>query len=657
MKFGKIDSDNLKMQLYEQDTSVSAMVIGDIGNVIFVYNQEKGFTTEFTRHTRIKIFKKEGFEFADQMLELYSSNDIKEDLGRLRAATYNLDGNKVVTSKMNKNASVFRDDINEYWKSVKFTLPEVREGSIIEFEYSIKSDRIFSLPTWYFQTSIPVLWSEFNVVAPEYLEYKQISAGYEPLTVSSHTTGRGSASIVQRGEFESSMSGRKTATSVNSINFATNIYRMVAVDVPPFIEEPMLTTKENYIAKINFELARTEFPNVPVKLYTQTWESINLRLIEHSNFGEQMKFGLFLNKPLEDINSSVSDPLEKMVAIHKYIQDNMKWNGFYSLYSTSLRSASNEKSGSIADINLMLVLMLQKAGFDTYPVLLSTRSNGLVNKYLPSLSSFNYVIAMVQHEGKTYLMDASDPYSTVNMLPARCLNGEGLIVEEDKANWISLNPQKSMDSETVVTLEMDQQGDFSGTIVFDDKDYAAAYKREEIKESKGQDDYLNSFEADNEGLDVENYRIYNLDELYQPIREIFEVKIKGQSNLAGDIFYINPMFYERMESNIFRIEERKYPVDFGCPLHEVYKLSLKLPEGFVVDDLPESVVYEFGKKKLLFYYKIEVNEGLIMLINELHINDSLFLYDEYKELKEFFNGVVAKHSEMIVLKRTESSLE
>jgi hypothetical protein len=653
MKFGKIDSENLKMQSFEQDTSVSAMVIGDIGNVIFVYNQEKGFTVEYSRHTRIKIFKKEGYEFADQMLELYSSNGIREELGRLRAATYNMDGRKVVTSKMDKKASVFRDDINEYWKSVKFTLPEVREGSIIEFEYSIKSDRIFSLPTWYFQTSIPVLWSEFNVVAPEYLEYKQIGAGYEPLTVSSHTTGHGSANIAYGGEFEYTRSSK----TVETINFSTNIYRMVAVDVPPFIEEPMLTTKENYITKINFELARTEYPNVPVKLYTQTWESINLRLIEHSNFGEQMKFGLFLNKPLEDINSSVSDPLEKMVAIHKYIQDNMKWDGFYSLYSSSLRSASNEKSGNIADINLMLILMLQKAGFDTYPVLLSTRSNGFVNKYLPSLSSFNYVVALVKHEGNSYLMDASDPYSTVNMLPTRCLNGEGLIVEEDKAGWVNLNPQKSMDSETVVTLEMDQKGDFNGTIMVTDKDYAAAYKREEHKESKSQDDYIESFEEDNEGLEVENYRIHNLDEIYQPLREIFEVRIKGVSNLAGDIFYINPMLYERMESNIFRIDERKYPVDFGYPIHDVFKLSLTLPDGFIVDELPESVAYEFGKKKLLFSYRIEVNEGVISLINELHINDVLFLYDEYKELREFFNGIVAKHSEMIVLKRTESSGE
>ncbi len=651
MKYGKIDSLNLEMQSYDKDTSVSAMVIGDIGSVRFIYNNDNGFNIEFNRHTRIKIFKKEGYSFADQMIELYSHNRIKEDVGILKAATYNLEGKKVVSSKMSKKSSVFRDEINEYWNSVKFTLPDVKEGSIIEFEYTIRSNSISSLPTWYFQETIPVLWSEYNVEAPEYFVYKQIGSGYEPLQISSQTSGTGSITITYGGEI--GLMGNKSEVYTKTEKFRTNKYRMVAFDVPPFIEEPMLTTKENYISKVKFELARTEFPGQSLKLYTETWESINLRLIEHSRFGNQLDGGLFLNKPLESINSTFDDPVEKMVAIHKYIQDNMKWDGFYSMYSSSLRSAYNEKSGTIGDINLMLVLMLKKAGFETYPVALSTRSNGFINKLFPSLSSVNYVIAMVKHEGSTYLLDASDPYCTVNMLPTRCLNGEGLIVENDKSDWVDLNPSKSMDSETVMSLETDREGDFIGTIVVTDKDYAASNMREEIEDEKSEDDYIESFENNNEGLEVLDYRFDNLEDLYKPFRASYEVKISGISDRAGDLIYINPMFFDRMKSNIFRIEERKYPIDFGSPVHEVFKLILKVPEGFYVDELPESTEFDFGNNRLVFSYRIEENEGVISLVNEIHINDILFLYNDYKGLKEFFNKIVEKHSEMIVLKKVE----
>ena len=611
-----------------------------------------------TRHTRIKIFKKEGYSFADQMIELYSHNGIKEEVGILKAATYNLEGKKVVSSKMSKRSSVFKDEINEYWNSVKFTLPDVKEGSIIEFEYTIRSNRISRLPTWYFQETVPVLWSEFNVEAPEYFVYKQIGFGYEPLQISSQTSGTGAITITYGGELLRDSGGAyKTSKHVETQKYKTNRYRMVAIDVPPFIVEPMLTTKENYISKVKFELSRTEFPGQPLKLYTETWESINLRLLEHGRFGNQLDGGLFLNKPLESINSTFDDPVEKMVAIHKYIQDNMKWDGFYSMYSGSLRSAFNDKSGTIGDINLMLIVMLKKAGFDTYPVVLSTRSNGFINKLFPSLSSVNYVIAMVKHEGSTYLLDASDPYCTVNMLPTRCLNGEGLIVEKDKSDWVDLNPSKSMDSETVISLETDQEGDFMGTIVITDKDYSAANKRKEIEDEKSEDDYIESFENNNEGLEVLDYRFDNLKDLYKPFSASYEVKISGISDRAGGLIYINPMFFDRMKSNIFRIEERKYPIDFGSPVHEVFKLNLKVPEGFYVDELPENTEFDFGNKRLVFSYRMEENEGVISLVNEIHINDILFLYDDYKGLKEFFNKIVEKHSEMLVLRQTDKEGE
>jgi hypothetical protein len=510
------------------------------------------------------------------------------------------------------------------------------------------------LPTWYFQNYIPVLWSEYNVEVPQYFVYNQIGSGYEPLQISSQKSGTGSISTIYGGELIRDSGGAyKTSRHTETEKYRTNIFRKVAIDVPPFIQEPMLTTEENYITKVRFELARTEFPKQPVKMYTQTWESINSRLMENGRFGGQFDGGLFLNKPLESINSTFEDPVEKMIAIHKHIQDNMKWDGFYSMYSGSLRSAYNEKSGTIGDINLMLILMLKKAGFETYPVVLSTRSNGFINKFFPSLSSFNYVIAMVKHKGSIYLLDASDPYCTVNMLPTRCLNGEGLIVKRDKSDWVDLNPSNSNDTETVMNLEMDQEGDFMGTIVVTDKDYAAANKRKKIEDEKSEDDYIESFENNNEGLEVLDYGFDNLKDLYEPLRASYEVKISGISDRAGDLIYINPMFYDRMKSNIFRIEERKYPVDFGSPVHDVFKLELKVPEGFYVDELPESAEFDFGNKRLVFSYRIEENEGVISLVNEIHINDILFLYDDYTGLKEFFNKIVEKHSEMLVLKKTE----
>ncbi|MEE4215769.1 MAG: DUF3857 domain-containing protein [Bacteroidales bacterium] len=659
MEFGDIDPDNLAMKAYVRDTSVSAMVIGDFGDISFIYDQDLGFKIIFKRHTRIKIFTKEGYDFANQSLALYSTANIKEEVIKLRATTYNLEGTKVVKSNMDKRSAIFRDEINKYWNSVKFTLPDVKEGSIIEFEYTLSSNRLFSLPVWYFQRSIPVNWSELVLEAPEYFEYKRLSTGYDPLHITTHEYGTGSVTrtTTARMDTRQAISGNPNRHNTYHDRYITNIYRMVGKDVPAFIEEPMLTTSDNYILKTHFELAFVNWPDEPPEQHTETWESINNRLMDDERLGKLPDLGIFLNKPLGEINDLYTTPEERMMAIYAYIKAHMKWDGFYSKYSESLREAYNNQSGSVADINLMLLLMLKKAGFETYPVVLSTRSNGIVIKHFPMLSSLNYVIAMVKHEGEIYLMDASDPYCTVNMLPARCLNGEGLIVEKDKADWVNLNPKRSADTKIVMSLEMDHEGDFTGTIATTEKDYAAAITRKNIEDKKSQDDYIESLEDAYEGLEIEDYRITNLEDLYKPLKEVYKVKMTGLTNVSADMMYFNPMFYERMESNYFRIEERRYPIDFGNPVHDAFYLSLKIPDGYVVEELPENIAYKFGDNRLVFSYLTEERDGVVTLRTEIHINDILFLHDDYKELKELFNSIVQKHSEMVVLKKSVKPVE
>ena len=173
MKFGKIDMDELKMTVCEKDTSASAMVLGDFGDVSFQYNRTEGyFEVYLKRFTRIKIFNKNGYEWADHEISLYDDNNITEDVTFLKGYTYNLENGKLVKSKLTKE-STFQEKTQKNWKTKKFSMPNVREGSIIEYSYVIKSNYIFNLPEWYFQYTIPVRWSELNISIPEYYYYNK----------------------------------------------------------------------------------------------------------------------------------------------------------------------------------------------------------------------------------------------------------------------------------------------------------------------------------------------------------------------------------------------------------------------------------------------------------------------------------------------------
>jgi hypothetical protein len=76
-----------------------------------------------------------------------------------------------------RKSGVFQDKLSKNQLVKKFTFPAIKEGSIIEYEYTIHSDFIFNLQPWEFQGAYPRLWSEYNVSIPEFLYYVFLSQG------------------------------------------------------------------------------------------------------------------------------------------------------------------------------------------------------------------------------------------------------------------------------------------------------------------------------------------------------------------------------------------------------------------------------------------------------------------------------------------------
>lgn len=655
MKYGDIDISELQMKTYDKDTSAAAVVLGDFGEITIKYDEiQRSFHTIFVKHTRVKILKKDGYSWSDHAVDLYHDADIMQKISGVSGTTYNLENGKISKSKLTKD-SQFTEKVSDYWDTFKFTMPDVKEGSVIEFRYLMESDYLLTLPVWNFQYSIPVVWSELKISIPEYYTYNRTLTGYDPFYIDETTTGKVNLSFTQKENVSDDNFTVKNEYRTSNINYTTNNSRMVVKDVPAFKDEPYLTSAENYIMKATYELARVWFPESEERLYTESWETINKKMLENENFGLQLKApSLFINDKVDEINASTNDPVEKIRKIHEFVKDHMKWNDKNSCYTTlTLRSAFNEKSGNAADINLLLTQMLKKAGLDANPVILSTRSNGLINAQFPILSQFNYIIASVNNSGRLYLLDATDPNCTPDLLPQRCLNGNGLLIDEKGPRWIMLNPEKKYEYTSKADLVLDETGKIEGSITNLRNDYGAYMLRQSMDEQKSEDDFIEELEKDNPGLEFTEYNFLHRKEIYEPMTEEYKVNINGYADLAGDYIYCNPLLTERIKSNPFRLEVRKYPIDFGYPIAQIYNLNLKVPEGYEVQEIPEPLQLSLPGNSASFLYKIEVLEnGNLNLINELKINKSVFLYDEYPLIKEFYSKIVQKHAESIVFKRT-----
>jgi hypothetical protein len=151
IKFGKIEAADFERKFYAIDTSAEAVIITDVGSTQIKGNKKGQFSLEFKRYTRIHILKKSGYDHATVEIPLYKNDELEEELDDLKAVTYNYENGKVVESKLDVKTGVFKDKLNKSRLVKKFTLPNVKEGSIIEYEYKLTSDFLFNLQPWYFQ--------------------------------------------------------------------------------------------------------------------------------------------------------------------------------------------------------------------------------------------------------------------------------------------------------------------------------------------------------------------------------------------------------------------------------------------------------------------------------------------------------------------------
>lgn len=651
LKYGDIEPEEFAIVAFEGDSSVSAIVLADIGFSEIRYDPNSGWYLYFERHKRVKILNTEGFDQADISIPLYEANGSSEKLGSFKAATYNLDGKKITESKIKKRDG-FDEKVNDYWTQTKFTLPDVKAGSIIEYTYDVRSEFLFNLQDWTFQNSVPTLWSEYRVLVPEYFNYQRIMQGYHPFILNEERSTSGQITVMNRSRATSSISGgdsRAGRTTTSRYDYIKYVNHWGAENIPAFKPEPYMSSVENYISKVEFELASTKDGSGSITKYMGTWDEIGKTMMDNQDFGGRLSGNGFLNDIVDGLIAGKTTPEEKVQAIFNYVQSNVEWNGYYRRYADeSFRSVLDEGKGSSAEINLLLINMLKKADIEVNAILLSTRNNGFIKKDFAVSSQFNYVIAEVVLGENSMLIDATDRSLPMGLIPTRDLNVEGLRVSDTYSSWVELGTNGTYSSVISATLDLDENGTVSGDVTTNYLDYSAASMRS--KYNKNKDEFQENQESEY-SWSIDSMSVSGEGDVSEPLTISYKIESqKGVENL-GDLIYVNPFVLERIEENPFKLEVREFPVDFIANQRFTYSLILNLPDGYMVDELPEQAAVALPGNAGIFRYLIQDQGTSIMVRCQLNLMKPLFTSVDYPALREFYNQVVQKEAEQIVLKK------
>jgi hypothetical protein len=595
MKFGKVSMEDLQMTEYPPDPSAPAVVLCSYGSYDNIENR-------FVQMMRVKIFKKEGYDFATRKFPTAAKSSI-------RGRTFNLVDGKIVADKLS-GKSVYSEKIIDNYYLVSIAMPNVKEGSVIDIEIQYTG-----FPTsWYFQEEVPVVWSELRIGTPKYLSYNKNYFGYVPLTVN------------EGG-------------------------RWVAENVPAFKKEPFMDSKENYISKFEFDITEINLEGYYYQELTKTWNGLSKLLLEYSYFGDLLNSGLFMNKEAKRIKMLDVPDEEKIKEAVDFVKQ-VDYNGKDRVVgtNTSLSWVYTNKAGNAAELNIMLTRLIQKIGYRAAPVVLSTKDNGRITYHSPSVRRLNYVLAYVWVKDHYMLLDATDKLLPYDMIPEKCLNDRGRLVNSDSSRWVQLETDKKFKEVVFYDLHLEEDLTLTGKLSNRRSEYAAYSFRKKMESFVDHEEYIDSLTERYPGLEIVNMEIKNLENLQQPVSDVYDVRITDRVYEMDSTLFLQLALFEKMEENPFKAKERVFPVDFGIPIEKSGIVKVTIPEGFKIEEVPENIRFSLPDNAASFVYRVSVIGNVVTLQYKLLVNKTMFQINEYPELKAFYNEVIKKESEPLVLK-------
>lgn len=622
LKFGKVSIGELEEKFYAKDSSANAVILYKNQKTYFNANSVISLVTE--THERIKIYNKEGFDKATVTLNLFKSGPSRERIGKIKAYTYNLENGKVVKTELDKD-QIFKSEYSYNYNQIKFTMPNVKEGSVIEFEYKLTSPFYFNIDEFNFQYDIPIKRIEAELRTPEGYNFNAQQKGYISFYPS-----------------RSKIRDNRLGMTVDVLNYTLEA-------VPALKEESFVDNINNYRAGVMFELVSILIPGSTSRYYSKTWGDVAKTIGSSDDYRNELDKSKSFDDILDNLLASKDNEVDKMKAIFKYVKDNLKWNGNDGKYFYhGIRKALKEKEGNVGDVNLTLVAMLRYAGIDANPLIISTKDNLI--PYFPTVDGLNYILAYAFIDEEPYFLDATDEFSDINLLPLKDYNWQGLLVDNNKMVWKKIDIKKPElgISQYIVNANLDEEGVIEGNLKSRFMNHTA-YKFRENYKDQNIDLLITSKEESFENIEISNYQALNTDVYDGYVSESFDFYKESGAEIIDGKIYIQPLLFLKITENPFKLKNRAYPIDFGYPMKDTYMVNISFPEGYIIESSPEPIVVKIPNDLGEFRYAPKVLGNKILLSVSMELNSPIMSSKTYSFLKEFFNQMINKEKEQIVL--------
>jgi hypothetical protein len=602
--------DELNYEKCSFEPSASAVVLKSYGNLKM--SSEREVTIEY--HFRLKVLDENAAkDMGDVVIDYWTDGDMETILS-LEAQTVNPVGKGSFNRFPVAKNQIFDVKVNKNEKEIRFSFPNVTKGSILEYKYTKITKNLFWLEGWKFSQNIPVLYSEFRAELFSNMTYNV---------------------VLQGAHLQQKYIGKKT----------TGFW--VLENIGSLKREPFVANLYEHHNIVSFQLR--EYYNYHTRRNEKVltdWQKFSKETMQSANYDNFMDDKETPNEVFALLRMEEKDDLSKIKILHQYVRDNFEFNGnYWRVTDQSRKNFESKKKGNNVEINSYLGYLLKQAGLKVNMVMISTRDHGKITKDYPLLSQFNHYLVLVHSQDKQFLLDATNPLLPYNILPINMLNGEGFILDKEKSEWITINPNVSRKN-TFCTIDLSDLSKPNYQASYKYQDYAAYNMRRSIKD-EGLDNLKKRFDTHTD-LKLEEFVVSGLDSVEKPL----EIKVKYSYNdLNADILYFNPLIWNYITENPFNTDKRNLPIEF--PYKEEFKVicTIKLPDNLTIQDLPKNTKVLLPEKMGEYIYLIgQVNNSISISIKYAR-EKGILVPEFYTALKEFYTQLLAKQQEQVVLRK------
>ncbi len=302
--------------------------------------------------------------------------------------------------------------------------------------------------------------------------------------------------------------------------------------------------------------------------------------------------------------------------------------------------------GSSGNIRTLFVSLLMAAGLDVRPAFAADRSVMFMQPASANVDFLRTFVFVVRSSETSRFVDPLNRFSPTGSLRWQQENEPILVAGESDGGlarvplsgaYLSVktrtaNVQLTEDG----SIDGDLRGEFAGhwSEINKEQDLTMADREKSLKQG---------FVELMKGAEIADMKIEGVDSPKEPYTYSLHLKMTNYAQRTGSRMFVRPAVFEYGEPPTFATANRTHPVYFPFPWTERDTVTLKLPEGYVFDDVTPPPAVKFGNHLSYEYAltiapdrKQAVFSRTLVVCNAKQI---LFGPEDYSGIKKFFDLV------------------